>query len=240
MFGLIVFIVCIAISIYSYKKVALHLRSKGRGKLSTLLIALSCSVFIFMISVAIGALMIGKAHQEKNTTELHKSTTNEENVKYKPDESKNDDDDLDKYIRYMRADPTRTYQANTNELETVFGSNTKILVNNSGKEQVKQFIFDGTEKPVYITYFGKEVLSHWDAVEKFLEKSGKENIDVERIYGATTTYNYSYYYSPSQQKPYLMICNKLDCTVIDMLNVWRLRGELAKDGSNYLKKNKSD
>lgn len=66
MFGLIVFIICIAVSVYIYKQTASRLRKKGRGKLSTLLISLTCSVFAFMVSVAVGSSLIGTSHQEKN------------------------------------------------------------------------------------------------------------------------------------------------------------------------------
>lgn len=231
---LIMLIACIAISIYSYKKVALRLRSKERGKLNVLLISLSCSTFIFMISVAVGASIIGESPQDKDTRQVNTIIKKEFNGSSIA--SKNENTDLEQYINTKRADLARTYKVNTNELESIFGPNTKILVNNSGKEQIKQFIFDGADKSVYVTYSGKEALLHWDAVEKFIEAEGKEDFDLTKFYGATSTYYYKYYYSPSKQQKYLMICNKGDCTTLDKLNVWRLRGEFAKDGSEYLKK----
>ncbi|OCJ23782.1 hypothetical protein [Serratia sp. 14-2641] len=54
MVGLIVIIVCIALSIFFYKKMVKILRTKGRGKLSTLFIALSSSSLVFIVSMMIG------------------------------------------------------------------------------------------------------------------------------------------------------------------------------------------
>lgn len=54
MVGLIVIIVCIALSILCYKKMAKRSRTKGRGKLSTLLISVSSSSLVFIVSMMIG------------------------------------------------------------------------------------------------------------------------------------------------------------------------------------------
>jgi hypothetical protein len=54
MVGLIVIIVCIALSVLCYKKMANRSRAKGRGKLSTVIIALSSSSLVFIVSMMIG------------------------------------------------------------------------------------------------------------------------------------------------------------------------------------------
>lgn len=54
MVGLIVIIVCIALSILCYKKMANRSHARGRGKLSTVIIALSSSSLVFIVSMMIG------------------------------------------------------------------------------------------------------------------------------------------------------------------------------------------
>ncbi|WP_447878528.1 hypothetical protein [Serratia fonticola] len=54
MIGFVVIIVCIALSILCFKKMTKRSRSKGRGKLSTLFIALSSSGLVFIVSMMIG------------------------------------------------------------------------------------------------------------------------------------------------------------------------------------------
>lgn len=64
MSGLIVFIICIAISVLCYKKVSNRSRNKGRGKFLTLTLSLMMSFVVFIVSIGIGA---GIVSQEKST-----------------------------------------------------------------------------------------------------------------------------------------------------------------------------
>ncbi|HGP4137104.1 TPA: hypothetical protein ACLLGK_000646 [Enterobacter roggenkampii] len=64
MSGLIVFIICIAISVLCYKKVSNRFRNKGRGKFRTLTLSLVISFVVFMVSIGIGA---GIVSQDKST-----------------------------------------------------------------------------------------------------------------------------------------------------------------------------
>ncbi|PHZ21490.1 hypothetical protein [Yersinia massiliensis] len=54
MIGLVVIIVCIALSVFCYKKMANRCRVKGRGKLTTFFISLSSSSLVFLVSMIIG------------------------------------------------------------------------------------------------------------------------------------------------------------------------------------------
>ncbi|HGA2238644.1 TPA: hypothetical protein ACIRVD_000213 [Enterobacter roggenkampii] len=64
MSGLIVFIICIAISVLTYRKVSSRSKSKGRGKVRTLITSLAMSFIVFMVSIGIGA---GVVSQDKRT-----------------------------------------------------------------------------------------------------------------------------------------------------------------------------
>ncbi|HCU2331875.1 hypothetical protein [Cronobacter muytjensii] len=64
MSGLIVFIICIAISVLCYKKVSNRFRNKGQGKFRTLTLSLVISFVVFMVSIGIGA---GIVSQDKST-----------------------------------------------------------------------------------------------------------------------------------------------------------------------------
>lgn len=64
MSGLIVFIICIAISVLCYKKVSNRSRNKGRGKFRTLTLSLVMSFVVFMVSIGIGAEIFS---QDKST-----------------------------------------------------------------------------------------------------------------------------------------------------------------------------
>lgn len=64
MAGVIVFIICIAISIFTYRKVSNRYKSKGRGKFSTLTASIVMSFIAFIISLGIGA---GVVSQDKST-----------------------------------------------------------------------------------------------------------------------------------------------------------------------------
>lgn len=64
MSGLIVFIICIAISVLTYRKVSSRSKSKGRGKVRTLITSLAMSFIVFMVSIGIGA---GVVSQDKST-----------------------------------------------------------------------------------------------------------------------------------------------------------------------------
>ncbi|UZX56253.1 hypothetical protein ND446_04905 [Yersinia ruckeri] len=54
MIGLVVIIICLALSIFCYKKMANRCRVKERGKLTTFFISLSSSSFVFIVSMIIG------------------------------------------------------------------------------------------------------------------------------------------------------------------------------------------
>lgn len=64
MSGLIVFIICIAISVLCYKKVSNRSKTKGHGKIRTLVTSLAMSFIVFMVSIGIGA---GIVSQDKTT-----------------------------------------------------------------------------------------------------------------------------------------------------------------------------
>ncbi|MDL4455753.1 hypothetical protein ABN262_18810 [Citrobacter youngae] len=64
MSGLIVFIICIAISVLCYKKVSNRTRKRGHGKIRALITSLSMSCIAFMVSIGIGA---GIVSQDKST-----------------------------------------------------------------------------------------------------------------------------------------------------------------------------
>ncbi|WP_313684602.1 hypothetical protein [Pantoea sp.] len=52
--GLVVIVICIAITILSYKKIANRCRDKGRGKFRTFLTATIVSFFIFAVTMGVG------------------------------------------------------------------------------------------------------------------------------------------------------------------------------------------
>lgn len=64
MAGVIVFIICIAISVFTYRKVSKRYKSKGRGKFSTLTASMVMSLIAFIVSIGIGA---GIVSQDKST-----------------------------------------------------------------------------------------------------------------------------------------------------------------------------
>lgn len=64
MSGLIVFIICIAISVLCYKKVSNRTKMKGHGKISALISSLAITFIVFMVSIGIGA---GVVSQDKST-----------------------------------------------------------------------------------------------------------------------------------------------------------------------------
>ncbi|CNL05118.1 hypothetical protein [Yersinia pseudotuberculosis] len=77
--GLIVIIVCIALSVFCYKKMANRCRVKGRGKLTTFFISLSSSSLVFLVSMIIGVAnffpeaesesgKVSNVKEEKHTT----------------------------------------------------------------------------------------------------------------------------------------------------------------------------
>ncbi|HDT2097624.1 TPA: hypothetical protein RCG80_004424 [Enterobacter roggenkampii] len=64
MSGLIVFIICIVLSVLTYRKVSNSSKGKGRGKFRTLTLSLVMSSVVFMVSIGIGAGIIS---QDKST-----------------------------------------------------------------------------------------------------------------------------------------------------------------------------
>ncbi|MDE5429361.1 MULTISPECIES: hypothetical protein [Enterobacteriaceae] len=60
MSGLIVFIICIAMSVLTFRKVSSHSKSKGRGKFRTLTLSIVMSFVVFMVSIGIGAGVVAK------------------------------------------------------------------------------------------------------------------------------------------------------------------------------------
>lgn len=78
MSGLIVFIICIAISVLCYKKVSNRSRNRGHGKIRALVTSLSMSFFAFMVSIGIGA---GVVSQDKSTNAKASTADSTEKVK---------------------------------------------------------------------------------------------------------------------------------------------------------------
>ncbi|HII3288929.1 TPA: hypothetical protein ACY3HS_005034 [Enterobacter roggenkampii] len=78
MSGLIVFIICIAISVLCYKKVSNRFRNKGRGKFRTLTLSLVISFVVFMVSIGIGA---GIVSQDKSTDAKASTSASTEKAK---------------------------------------------------------------------------------------------------------------------------------------------------------------
>ncbi|CQH64250.1 hypothetical protein ACLIXB_001333 [Yersinia enterocolitica] len=64
MSGLIVSIICIAISVLCYKKVSNRSKNKGQGKIRAFITSLAMSFIVFMVSIGIGA---GVVSQDKST-----------------------------------------------------------------------------------------------------------------------------------------------------------------------------
>ncbi|UCQ36765.1 hypothetical protein [Edwardsiella piscicida] len=64
MAGVIVFIICMVLSVLTYKKVSNRCETKGRGGFSTLTISLVMSFIVFIVSLGIGS---GIVSQDKNT-----------------------------------------------------------------------------------------------------------------------------------------------------------------------------
>lgn len=64
MAGVIFFIICIAISVLCYRKVSNRSKTKGHGKIRTLIASSAMSFIVFMVSIGIAA---GVVSQDKST-----------------------------------------------------------------------------------------------------------------------------------------------------------------------------
>lgn len=62
--GLIIFIICVILSVLTFRKVSKRSKSKGQGKIRTLMTSLAMSFIVFMVSIGIGA---GVVSQDKST-----------------------------------------------------------------------------------------------------------------------------------------------------------------------------
>ncbi|WP_336218519.1 hypothetical protein [Citrobacter amalonaticus] len=78
MSGLIVFIICITISVLCYKKVSNRSKNKGHGKIRTLITSSAMSFIVFMVSIGIGA---GVVSQDKSTDAEASTVDSTENTK---------------------------------------------------------------------------------------------------------------------------------------------------------------
>ncbi|WP_417633746.1 hypothetical protein [Citrobacter sp. FR21RM1OL9030] len=78
MSGLIVFIICIAISVLCYKKVSNRSKTKGHGKIRTLISSLVMAFVVFMVSIGIGA---GIVSQDKSTDAEASTADSTEKIK---------------------------------------------------------------------------------------------------------------------------------------------------------------
>lgn len=121
MVGLTVIIVCIALSIICYKKMANRSRAKGRGKLSTFFIALSSSSLVFIVSMMIGISNFFPEAESSNSSEAGnivnktKATENESPVEQIKNDSKytllskspfeNDNGDNDIVVKFDKNNP---------------------------------------------------------------------------------------------------------------------------------------
>ncbi|EMY7639163.1 hypothetical protein ABCT75_003236 [Citrobacter freundii] len=79
MSGLIVFIICIIISIVCYKKVSNRSKNKDYGKIRTLITSLATSFIVFIVSIGIGA---GVVSQDKSTDAKASAADSTEKEKY--------------------------------------------------------------------------------------------------------------------------------------------------------------
>lgn len=61
----IIFIICIAVSVLTYKKISSFYKRKGRGKFSTITVSTTISFIVFVISIGIGS---GIASQDEATS----------------------------------------------------------------------------------------------------------------------------------------------------------------------------
>ncbi|NQF22916.1 hypothetical protein FCI58_28355, partial [Enterobacter hormaechei] len=62
--GLIIFIICVILSVLTFRKVSKRSKNKGQGKTRTLITSLAMSFIVFMVSIGIGA---GVVSQDKST-----------------------------------------------------------------------------------------------------------------------------------------------------------------------------
>lgn len=62
--GLIIFIICVILSVLTFRKVSKRSKNKAQGKTRTLITSLAMSFIVFMVSIGIGA---GVVSQDKST-----------------------------------------------------------------------------------------------------------------------------------------------------------------------------
>jgi hypothetical protein len=151
MLGLIVIIICIAISVFVYKKIAKRCRNIGHGGVRSLLTALIPSFFIFIITMVIGVNNLFPNDKKSNISDvsvpapLSAKTTNQSAHYY--DNFSKDFDEL--YVQYENSNAMKVYycfefggdqEKNGNAYALMFSEISKTnQMSNDIIESTKQF-----------------------------------------------------------------------------------------------------
>lgn len=160
MSGLIVFIICIAISVLCYKKVSNRFRNKGQGKFRTLTLSLVISFVVFMVSIGIGA---GIVSQDKSTDA--KASTADSTEKTKSNVYK-----CDKFDAI-----TQTRQGTKYDSGYYSDKGISIYYTISDNELISRMPIPGEEDSIYTAEFNKIAV---DGAKKYGNSSSNYFVSV--------------------------------------------------------------
>lgn len=180
MAGVIIFIICIAISVLCYKKVSNRSKTKGHGKIRTLITSSAMSFIVFMVSIGIGA---GVVSQNKSTDA--KASTADSTEKTKSNVYK-----CDKFDAI-----TQTQQGTKHDSGYYSDKGISIYYTISDNELISRMPIPGEKDSIYTAKFNKVAV---DGSRKYgnsssnyfvsvLNDSTIKVIDVEFNHNATIT-----------------------------------------------------
>ncbi|MBO1630394.1 hypothetical protein GKR58_09080 [Yersinia pseudotuberculosis] len=231
--GLIVIIVCIALSVFCYKKMANRCRVKGRGTLTTFFISLSSSSLVFLVSMIIVVANFfpeaesesGKVSNVKEEKDIKKTVAT---VKIEKSIKQTQSSGYGEGNPYY--DDTDFIEGWTN-IRSLYGKG-RNFINVSGRYSINKISLpsDDNNKQFYITYDKHEAVEHSKAVHRFQvsndnNRANNTEINYANIETKSGLYIYTYHYVNG--KAWLSICRRSEpnnCGVIDKTNAWILNG----------------
>lgn len=78
MIALIVFVICVAIAVFCYKRVAKRCRDQQKGKLKTVLTASLASVVVFIVTLVVGVVAFFPSNKADGNTSTTKQASSEQ------------------------------------------------------------------------------------------------------------------------------------------------------------------